>query len=164
MSVINREELPFVDMSHEFVGEKHGVNISFFLVNAPPGRGPELHRHNYDEVIVVQEGQATCVAGNEQREVKAGDIVVIPAGTPHRFVNSGNAPLRQIDIPRQLQIRDRMARSGSGGSTTSASVPDRRSGKRNRLHLDLYTIDQEGEVERLIKLAARWYPWKYQPR
>jgi mannose-6-phosphate isomerase-like protein (cupin superfamily) len=98
MSVINREQLAFVDMSHEFVGEKHGVNISFFLVNAPPGGGPELHRHNYDEVIVVQGGQATCVAGNEQREVKAGDIVVIPAGTPHRFVNSGNAPLRQIDI------------------------------------------------------------------
>jgi hypothetical protein len=29
MSVINREELPFVGMSHEFVGEKHGVSISF---------------------------------------------------------------------------------------------------------------------------------------
>jgi hypothetical protein len=55
MSVINREELPFVGMSHEFVGEKHGVSISFFLVNAPPGRGPELHRHNYDEIIIVQE-------------------------------------------------------------------------------------------------------------
>jgi hypothetical protein len=27
--VINREELPFVGMSHEFVGEKHGVSISF---------------------------------------------------------------------------------------------------------------------------------------
>jgi hypothetical protein len=42
-------------------------------------------------------------------------------------------------------------------------VPDRRSGKRNRLHLDLYTSDQEREVERLIKLGARLYPWKYQP-
>jgi mannose-6-phosphate isomerase-like protein (cupin superfamily) len=98
MSIINREELPFVGMSHEFVGEKHGVNISFFLVNAPPGRGPRLHRHNYDEVIVVQEGRAAVTAGNEQHEVKAGDIVVIPAGTPHKFVNSGDTPLRQIDI------------------------------------------------------------------
>ena len=88
MSVINREELPFVGMSHEFVGEKHGVSISFFLVNAPPGRGPELHRHDYDEVIVVQEGRATCVAGDEHRDVKAGDIIV----------NSGDTPLRQIDI------------------------------------------------------------------
>ena len=98
MSVINREELLFVGMSHEFVGEKHGVSISFFLVNAPPRRGLKLHRHDYDEVIVVQEGRATSVAGDEHRDVKAGDIIVIPAGTPHRFVNSGDTPLRQIDI------------------------------------------------------------------
>ena len=98
MSVIKREELPFVGTSREFVGEKHDVNISFFLVNAPPGRGPELHRHDYDEVIVVQEGRATCVAGDEHRDVKAGDIIVIPAGTPHRFANSGDTPLRQLDI------------------------------------------------------------------
>jgi mannose-6-phosphate isomerase-like protein (cupin superfamily) len=39
-------------------------------------------------------------------EMKAGGIVVIPANTPHRFVNSGNATLRQIDIhasPRFVQ-------------------------------------------------------------
>jgi mannose-6-phosphate isomerase-like protein (cupin superfamily) len=30
--------------------------------------------------------------------VKAGDIIVIPAGTPHSFVYSGDTPLRQIDI------------------------------------------------------------------
>jgi mannose-6-phosphate isomerase-like protein (cupin superfamily) len=75
-----------------------GTSFHFFLVNAPPGRGPELHRHDYDEVILVQEGRATCVAGDEQRDVKAGDIIVIPAGTPHSFVNSGDTPLRQIDI------------------------------------------------------------------
>jgi mannose-6-phosphate isomerase-like protein (cupin superfamily) len=85
-------------MSHQFAAEKDGASISFSLVNAPPGRGPELHRHDYDEVILVQEGRATCVAGDERRDVKAGDIIVIPAGTPHSFVNSGDTPLRQIDI------------------------------------------------------------------
>ena len=98
MSFINLEQLPFVGMSHEFVGEKHGVSVSLFLVNAPPGRGPALHRHAYDEVIVVQEGRAMCRVGNEQREVKAGDIVSIPAGKPHSFTNCGETPLRQIDI------------------------------------------------------------------
>jgi len=98
MSVINREKLPFVRMLHEFVGEKRDLNISFSLVNAPPGRRPDLHRHDYDEIIIVQDGRATCVAGDEQRDMKAGDIIVIPAGTPHRFVNSGHTPLRQIDI------------------------------------------------------------------
>jgi mannose-6-phosphate isomerase-like protein (cupin superfamily) len=38
--------------------------------------------------------------------VEAGGIVVIPAETPHRFVNSGDTMLRQIDIhasPRFIQ-------------------------------------------------------------
>ena len=46
----------------------------------------------------MQEGRATCVAGDEHHDVKAGDIIVIPAGMPHRFVNSGDTRLRQIDI------------------------------------------------------------------
>src|SRR5215470_19508716 len=50
-----------------------------------------------------------------------------------------------------------------GPNVSLDQVPDRRSGKRNRLHLDLYTSDRESEVERLIKLGARRYPWRYQP-
>jgi len=30
--------------------------------------------------------------------VRAGEIVIVPANTPHRFTNTGNGPLRQIDI------------------------------------------------------------------
>ena len=36
-----------------------------------------------------------------------------------------------------------------------------RSGKRSRLHLDLYTEDSDAEVERLVALGARRYPWRY---
>ena len=34
---------------------------------------------------------------------------------------------------------------------------------RSWLHLDLYTNDQEGEVERLVGLGAKRYPWRYDP-
>jgi hypothetical protein len=53
--------------------------------------------------------------------------------------------------------------NGKGPNVSLDQVADRRSGKRNRLHLDLYTSDQESEAERLIKLGAKRYPWKYQP-
>jgi catechol 2,3-dioxygenase-like lactoylglutathione lyase family enzyme len=52
---------------------------------------------------------------------------------------------------------------GKGPNVSLDQVADTRSGKRNRLHLDLYTSDQEGEVARLIQLGARRYPWEYQP-
>jgi mannose-6-phosphate isomerase-like protein (cupin superfamily) len=106
MSFLNLDQLPFVGMSHQFHGEKQGAPFSMYLVQAPPGGGPKLHTHPYVEVAVVQEGRGTMTVGNEQREVGAGDLVVIPANTPHRFVNSGDTILRQIDIhasPRFIQ-------------------------------------------------------------
>ncbi len=99
MHVVRQEQLPSEGMSHEFIGDNHGgMGISFILVNAAPGQGPRLHKHPYEEIIIVQDGQARCVIGDEEREVRAGDIAVIPAGTPHRFVNIGDGPLRQTDI------------------------------------------------------------------
>src|SRR5213595_2990749 len=98
MSFLNLEQLPFIGMSYEFVGEKQGAPFSAYVVRAKPGQGPPLHTHPYVEVAFTIEGTATIQVGDEQREVKAGGIVVIPANTPHRFVNSGDAILRQIDI------------------------------------------------------------------
>ncbi len=59
---------------------------------------------------------------------------------------------------------------GRGPNVSLDQVPERLSaafarhvGKRSRLHLDLYTNDREAEVERLIKLGATRYPWRYRP-
>jgi quercetin dioxygenase-like cupin family protein len=99
ISVVRRNALPWSRIAHEFVGDDHGgVALTFLLVDAEPGRGPSLHTHPYDEVIIVLEGQATLDDGQAQRVVSAGDVVVIPADQVHGFVNSGEGPLRQVDI------------------------------------------------------------------
>jgi mannose-6-phosphate isomerase-like protein (cupin superfamily) len=96
MYVVNRDQLP---TPNEFAGVDHGgLDVSFLLVDAAPGQGPVLHKHAYAEVFVVLEGTATFIAGHEERLVRAGEIVVVPADTPHRFFNSGDATLRQVDI------------------------------------------------------------------
>src|SRR5947209_20123058 len=106
MSFLKLKQLPFAGMSYEFHGEKLGAPICAYIVNAKPGQGPPLHIHPYVEVAFTIEGCASITVGDETREVKSGDIVVIPANTPHRFVNSGEIILRQIDIhasPRFIQ-------------------------------------------------------------
>jgi catechol 2,3-dioxygenase-like lactoylglutathione lyase family enzyme len=52
---------------------------------------------------------------------------------------------------------------GRGPNISLDQTPAPRAGKRGWLHLDLYTTDQRGEVERLVQLGARRYPWKYPP-
>ncbi len=106
MSFMNLQQLPFVGMSYEFVGETEGAPFSAYIVDAKPGQGPPLHTHPYVEVAFTFEGCAIITVDNEIRDVKAGGIVVIPANTPHRFVNSGDTVLRQIDVhasPRFIQ-------------------------------------------------------------
>ncbi|MCA0454405.1 MAG: cupin domain-containing protein [Chloroflexi bacterium] len=82
-----------------FEGYLYGnVNVSFFLSDTPPGKGPRLHSHPYDEIFVVQEGKLTFTVGTETVEVVGGQIVIAPAGTPHKFVNTGSENARHIDI------------------------------------------------------------------
>ena len=97
--VVRLEELPATATARELVGADHGgAGVCLILVDAPPGHGPSLHRHPYEELFVVQEGEATFAAGGEERVVRAGEIVIVPAGVPHKFVNSGDGQLRQLDI------------------------------------------------------------------
>jgi mannose-6-phosphate isomerase-like protein (cupin superfamily) len=98
MTVINRDALPFSRIASELVGSEHGAGVCLLFVDAPPGDGPGLHRHPYEELFVIQEGRCTFFVGDDEFETGAGDIVIAPAGVPHRFVNSGDGPLRQLDI------------------------------------------------------------------
>jgi mannose-6-phosphate isomerase-like protein (cupin superfamily) len=99
MPVISQSALPLSVIARELNGYEHGdIGVSLLFVEAPPGTGPSLHRHPYEEIIIVQEGQGTFVLGDEELEARGGDIVIVPANEPHAFVNSGDGPLRQIDI------------------------------------------------------------------
>ncbi|PRX51487.1 mannose-6-phosphate isomerase-like protein (cupin superfamily) [Prauserella shujinwangii] len=62
------------------------------------GSGPRLHRHPYRETFVIQRGRALFTIGDEQREGRAGDVLVVPAGTPHRFRVLGPGTYEAVHI------------------------------------------------------------------
>lgn len=98
-TLLNTNELRHYGNTYEFEGYQFGdTNVSFFLVDMPPGHGPRLHSHPYEEVFIIQEGQATFTVGSITLEVKAGQIVIAPPSMPHKFVNSGEGSLRQVTI------------------------------------------------------------------
>jgi len=99
MDVISQDQLPFSRIASELVGDDHGgLPVSLLFIDAPPGDGPGLHTHAYHELFIVQEGTVTFTAGDEERVVHAGEIVIVPPDTPHRFENTGEGPLRQLSI------------------------------------------------------------------
>jgi mannose-6-phosphate isomerase-like protein (cupin superfamily) len=83
---IRVEDLRASESSETFEGHKHDANVSFFVNHPAPGSGPRLHRHPYEEVFIVQAGEATFTVGEQTIDAGAGDILVAPAGVPHKFV------------------------------------------------------------------------------
>ncbi|HYW26020.1 MAG TPA: cupin domain-containing protein [Terriglobales bacterium] len=97
-AVIDVEDLRRDD-GYVFVGaDRGGVPVSLILDRSEPGRGPALHRHPYDEVWVLDEGEASFTAGDRTLAAGPGSVVVVPAGTPHSFRNTGGTPLRMTCI------------------------------------------------------------------
>ena len=98
--ILEKADLASSGTAYEFEGCRYGgADVSFIVIeDAPPGKGPKLHRHPYQEVFIVQEGEVTFTVGEEEIEASGGQVVVVPAGVPHKFVNSGAGPLRLVDI------------------------------------------------------------------
>lgn len=46
-----------------------------------------------DQILTFTSGRGLAQVGGEERDIKAGDMVVVPAGTKHQFLNTGPNPL-----------------------------------------------------------------------
>jgi len=52
----------------------------------------------YGDVFLVQERKVAFVVGSETVIVNSGNVVIVPALTPHKFTNVGTTPLRMCGI------------------------------------------------------------------
>jgi HTH-type transcriptional regulator, repressor for puuD len=72
------------------VGNKVTTGITIF----GPGTQIPLHTHNVEETVMVLEGEATAVVGNERFNLVAEDVTWVPSGVPHCFINRGPGQMR----------------------------------------------------------------------
>jgi mannose-6-phosphate isomerase-like protein (cupin superfamily) len=67
-------------------------------VDLPLGDAIRLHRYPYQETFIIQEGVATFTIGAAVLEARPGQIIIVPANVPHKFMNLNDQQLEQIDI------------------------------------------------------------------
>ena len=60
-------------------------SLSAGLYVLPPGGIDAQRPHAEDEVYIVAAGGALFTAGDQTREVRAGDVLFVAAGVAHRF-------------------------------------------------------------------------------
>jgi len=98
-TILNKDELPRDGNTYEFEGIHYqDTEVSFIWVDMLPGGSVRLHKHPYKEIFIIQEGVSTFTVGPTEMDAVAGQIIVVPADVPHKFLNNGQVQLRQIDI------------------------------------------------------------------
>lgn len=98
-TLLDREDLPYDGNTYEFQGMHHqATNVSFIWVDMSPGGTIRLHKHPYEEIFIIQEGVATFMVDSATLEAHSGQVIIVPADTPHKFMNQSDKQLKQIDI------------------------------------------------------------------
>lgn len=62
----------------------------------PKGGGPPPHRHDFEEMFTVLQGEIEATFRGEKITVRAGETINIPANAPHHFTNAQDEPARLL--------------------------------------------------------------------
>jgi len=70
-----------------------GLYSQLVLMTIPVGGDIGDEVHTVDQALTFTSGAGQATINGKDQDVKAGDLVVVPAGTQHQFVNTGSTPL-----------------------------------------------------------------------
>ena len=74
------------DWTENYENLPGGAGISIILESTTQeGVGPRLHRHPYAETFIIRRGSAIFTVGTDEVVGHAGQVLVVPAESPHRF-------------------------------------------------------------------------------
>jgi mannose-6-phosphate isomerase-like protein (cupin superfamily) len=71
-----------------------GEHTQLVIMTIPPGGeiGEEVH-DDIDQILTFVSGTGEAQVSGQKRNVQQGDLVVVPAGKKHNFLNTGPNPL-----------------------------------------------------------------------
>lgn len=97
----DNQSLPHIGM----VGDTYTILLSgkdtagrYCLIDmhVPPGGGPGPHRHDFEEMFTILEGELEITFRGEKSVLRAGETANIPANAPHEFHNVSGQSVRLL--------------------------------------------------------------------
>ena len=97
------EDLPHIGLVGDtytilLTGEDTAGRYTLIDMHVPPGGGPPPHRHDFEEMFSVLEGEIEATFRGEKTTVRAGETVNVPANAPHSFTNASDRPARLLCV------------------------------------------------------------------
>ena len=79
-------------------GEATNGRFCVIDMHIPPGGGPPPHRHDFEETLILLEGEPEATFRGKKSLVHSGETLHIPANAPHQFHNVSSSPVRMLCI------------------------------------------------------------------
>jgi len=103
LTVGQPENLPHIGLVGDtytitVTGEQTAGQFCVIDMHIPPGGGPPLHRHDFEETFILLEGQMEATFRGKRSTVRAGETLNIPANAPHQFHNASGEAVRMLCI------------------------------------------------------------------
>jgi quercetin dioxygenase-like cupin family protein len=77
------------------VGRGDGApNFSLRQFSVEPGGNTPRHSHDYEHEVYVISGTGTFMLLGEERPIRGGDVIYVPADDEHQFRAGNDQPLR----------------------------------------------------------------------
>lgn len=76
--------------------------VTYFEID--PGKRIGRHTHDTGETVLLLNGTGRALVASEERSISPGDLVHVPAETPHDVVNEGDQPLELVGLFAQPEV------------------------------------------------------------
>ena len=104
-------------------GKETGGRYSLIDMLVPPGGGPPPHRHDFEEMFTILDGEIELNFRGEAQRASAGWTVNIPANAPHQFHNISDHPVRLLCICSPAGQEEFFAKVGIPVATRTTPPP-----------------------------------------
>jgi quercetin dioxygenase-like cupin family protein len=125
-------------------GEQTRGRYSLIDMLVPPGGGPPPHRHDFEEMFTILEGEIELTFRGEALRASAGSTANIPANAPHSFKNVSDKPTRLLCMCTPAGQEEFFMAVGDPVDSRSAPPPK------------LSTAERAERVQRAKALSARY--------
>jgi mannose-6-phosphate isomerase-like protein (cupin superfamily) len=121
---LSGERITFRKTAADTDGELLAIDLEL----TPDGHVPGMHVHPIqEERFEVTEGTMRFKMGREKVTAKAGDVVVVPPGTRHKFENAGDGKASaRVEVRPALRMEELFETTvalAEDGRTTSKGMP-----------------------------------------
>lgn len=89
---------PIPGIAHRtLAGAEHGLSaLAVWLQRIAAGCATPPHRHDCEEVVIVQAGEGTLHLHDREHSFRAGDTLIVPRNALHQIRNTGPETLQLL--------------------------------------------------------------------